>query len=45
VDGVTPDEDPIRARQKSRALVMALALAAFVILMFGITIVKMSVAP
>ena len=35
----------IRARQKSRALVTAIALAAFVILMFGITIAKMSVAP
>ena len=39
-----PDEDQIRARQKSRALVMALVLGAFVVLMFGITIVKMSVA-
>ena len=36
-------EDRIRARQKSRALVMALALGAFVILMFAITIAKMSV--
>ena len=41
---MTPEEDQIRARQKSRATVMALVLAAFVILMFGITIVKMSVA-
>ncbi len=41
---MTEQEDRIRARQKSRALVMAVALAAFVILMFGITIVKMSVA-
>ena len=43
---MTPDknqEDRIRARQKSRALVMALALGAFVILMFAITIAKMSV--
>jgi hypothetical protein len=39
-----PEEDQIRARQKSRAMVMALALGAFVVLMFGITIVKMSVA-
>jgi hypothetical protein len=39
-----PDEDQIRARQKSRAMVMALVLGAFVVLMFGITIVKMSVA-
>jgi hypothetical protein len=36
-------EDKVRARQKSRALVMALALGAFVVLMFAITIVKMSV--
>lgn len=42
---MTPDDDKIRARQKGRALVMALVLGAFVILMFGITIVKMSVAP
>ena len=36
-------DDKIRARQKSRALVMALALGAFVILMFAITIAKMSI--
>ncbi len=42
---MSPDgpEDRLRARQKSRALVMALALGAFVILMFAITIAKMSV--
>ena len=39
-----PDDDQIRSRQRSRALVMALVLGAFVVLMFGITIVKMSVA-
>ena len=38
-----PDED-VRGRQKSRALVMALALAAFVILLYFITIAKMTVA-
>ncbi|HWH23086.1 MAG TPA: hypothetical protein VNT25_07360 [Allosphingosinicella sp.] len=38
-----PGEDR-RARQKSRALVMAIALAAFVILMYFITIAKMSLA-
>ena len=37
-------DEKIRARQKSRALVMALALGAFVILMFAITIAKMSAA-
>ena len=36
-------DDKIRARQKSRALVMALALGVFVILMFAITIAKMSI--
>ena len=36
-------DDKIRARQKSRALVMGLALGAFVILMFAITIAKMSI--
>lgn len=36
-----PEKD-IRARQKSRALVMALALAAFVILLYFITIAKMA---
>ncbi len=38
---MTPQEqDEIRARQKSRARVMALLLAAFCALMFAITIVK-----
>jgi hypothetical protein len=37
------DDDGVRARQKSRAMVMALALGAFVILMFAITIAKMSI--
>jgi hypothetical protein len=36
-------EDKVRARQRSRALVMALALGAFVILLFAITIAKMTV--
>ncbi|RIA43863.1 hypothetical protein DFR49_2094 [Hephaestia caeni] len=34
------DEDLIRKRQRSRSIVMALLLGAFVILMFGISIVK-----
>lgn len=38
------EDEQIRARQKSRAVVMAIVLAAFVILLFAITIVKMSVA-
>lgn len=40
---MTP-EDEIRRRQKTRAIIMALLLGAFVVLMFGITIAKMSVA-
>jgi hypothetical protein len=36
-------DDKVRARQKSRAIVMALALGLFVILMFAITIAKMTV--
>jgi hypothetical protein len=35
-------DEQVRSRQKSRALVTALALGAFVILMFAITIVKMA---
>ncbi|MFL0414861.1 hypothetical protein [uncultured Sphingomonas sp.] len=34
------DEDLIRRRQKSRAIVMALLLGAFVILVFLISLVK-----
>ncbi|MCM8730489.1 hypothetical protein ACFO8O_05840 [Hephaestia sp. GCM10023244] len=34
------DEDLIRQRQRSRSIVMAVLLGAFVILMFGISIVK-----
>ncbi len=40
---MTPEDEKIRARQKGRALVMALALGAFVILLFAITIAKMTV--
>jgi hypothetical protein len=39
---VTPRDDEIRRRQRSRAVVMALALGAFVVLMYLITIVRMS---
>jgi hypothetical protein len=39
---MTPDEEAeIRRRQKSRAIVMALLLGAFVILMYAISIAKM----
>jgi len=34
------EQDLIRARQKGRAIVMALLLGAFVVLVFAITIVK-----
>jgi hypothetical protein len=37
------EEDEIRRRQRSRALVMGLLLAAFVILVYGISIAKMTV--
>ena len=37
-----PEDELIRKRQRERAKVMALLLGAFVILMFAITIAKMS---
>ncbi len=38
---MTPEEEAlIRRRQRSRSIVMALLLDAFVVLMFGIAIVK-----
>jgi len=41
---MTPDEqDLIRKRQRERARLMALLLGGFVILMFAITIAKMSI--
>jgi hypothetical protein len=38
-----PDPKDVRGRQRSRALVMALALGAFVILLYFISIAKMAV--
>lgn len=38
-----PDEEEIRRRQKSRALVMALLLGAFVLLIYAISIAKMAI--
>ena len=38
-----PDEAEIRRRQRSRAIVMGVLLAAFVILVYAITIAKMTV--
>ena len=37
-----PRDDEIRRRQRSRALIMAVLLGAFVILVYAITIAKMS---
>ena len=39
-DPIRKDDDLIRARQRSRALVLALILGAFVILVFVISIAK-----
>jgi hypothetical protein len=41
-DPVTDPQDEIRRRQRSRALVMAVALAAFVVLLYFITIARIS---
>jgi hypothetical protein len=38
------DTDAVRARQRSRARVMALLLGAFVMLVFAISIVKIQIA-
>ena len=38
---MNPDEREIRRRQKSRAIIMAVMLAAFVVLVYAITIAKM----
>ena len=39
---MTPEEEVIRARQRDRARIMAWMLGAFVVLMFLITIAKVS---
>jgi hypothetical protein len=40
---MTPDDEKlIRKRQKSRALVLALLLGGFVVLMYAISIIKMT---
>jgi hypothetical protein len=38
---VTERDDEIRRRQKARALIMAVLLGAFVVLVYAITIAKM----
>ena len=40
---MTPDDPNFRASRQSRAKVTALLLAAFVVLMFAITIAKMAI--
>jgi hypothetical protein len=37
-----PREDEIRRRQRTRAVIMAVLLGAFVVLVYAITIAKMS---
>jgi hypothetical protein len=37
-----PRDDEIRRRQRSRAVIMAVLLGAFVVLVYAITIAKMS---
>ena len=39
-----PDEREIRRRQKSRAIIMAVLLALFAVLVYAITIAKMGLA-
>lgn len=38
-----PEEEIVRKRQRERARLMAVLLGAFVVLMFAITIAKMSI--
>ena len=38
-----PEDELVRKRQRERARVLALLLGAFVVLMFGITIAKMTI--
>jgi hypothetical protein len=40
---MTPDQEPRRTRQKGRATIMAIALFAFVILIYFISIAKMAI--
>lgn len=39
---MSPRDDEVRRRQRSRAILMALALGAFVLLMYFITIARMT---
>jgi hypothetical protein len=40
-----PREDEIRRRQRTRALIMAVLLGAFVVLVYAITIAKLGLQP
>ena len=40
-----PEDEIVRARQKERARIMAWLLGLFVVLIFAITITKMSINP
>jgi hypothetical protein len=40
-----PREDEIRRRQRTRAVIMAVLLGAFVVLVYAITIAKMGAQP
>ncbi len=40
-----PRDDEVRRRQKTRAIIMALLLGAFVVLVYAITIAKMGMQP
>jgi hypothetical protein len=41
-DPVRPGDEEIRRRQRGRAIIMGVLLAAFVVLVYAITIAKMS---
>jgi hypothetical protein len=41
-DPIRPSDQEIRRRQRGRAIVMAVLLAVFVVLVYAITIAKMS---
>jgi hypothetical protein len=42
-DPTPPTDDEIRRRQRARAIVMAVLLLGFVVLVYAITIAKMSI--
>ncbi|MDB5669390.1 MAG: hypothetical protein JWO25_349 [Alphaproteobacteria bacterium] len=40
---IEPNDDEVRRRQRSRAIVTALLLVAFVVLVYAVTIAKMTI--